>query len=301
MPCIDLACRIIDGSVYRVVDDQVQRIHLCTTVGIRVAVGVITTFDISGTVPSKALAFSFGNCGMRGIEDGQVQRINTRTTITIRVGIRINIRGGICSTMPHITLAGIRDSKRIMRAILHRQIQRHHTVAARCIAAHEGVLCRGIVPRVEIVVDPSETVAHRPGVRSRSRLFHADSNSCGSFTTREKFFHRDFISSVVIGSMSIINNRVLLIGSIRSMFETFPFKTYFFKRTIISMQINISSFARDFGPSIYVKSKSGADFGWDIIYAAVLIFHIDVVPLCCKSCELWRCLECFSIKRITIS
>ena len=103
-------------------------------------------------MPGESLAGNNRGVASGGIVDRQVQGVHARATKVVRVRIEIGIARGVSLAMPRITVA-LSHRLGIVRAMVNRQVQRHHTVAACGVRQREGRsirtrrVCHAINPR----------------------------------------------------------------------------------------------------------------------------------------------------------
>ena len=157
VPCVGLASRGSKLILRRLIDGQVQGIHLRTAVGVIVGVGVVTAFCIGlrgGIHMIPRVGFNSRSSGgqVAGVVDGQVQCYHT--VAAGRIGQRVGRRGGALSVGhtvdPLITVA----SCLLVNAdggVFDGQVQRINLnttvgilVAVGVVAALSIVLCGGI-------------------------------------------------------------------------------------------------------------------------------------------------------------
>ena len=86
-----------------------EGIHLSTAVEIRVAVSVVATGGVGGTVPCKAVAGCLSDGEVNGGVDGKVQGVYLRATVDISMAVGVVAAGGIGSAVtgsPSVAVAG---------------------------------------------------------------------------------------------------------------------------------------------------------------------------------------------------
>ena len=115
--------------------------HTVATTGIGERVGkcIRTGCDVRVLVPIKAVACERRRIACIAVAHGQMQRHHAVATTGIgkRVGQRIRTGGDVRVFVPIETVT----SKRCCVAritVTNRKMQRHHTVATRCIGEHVG-------------------------------------------------------------------------------------------------------------------------------------------------------------------
>ena len=134
------------GGVYRIVDSQVQRIHLRATMGIQMAIEIVATIrddSVSAASPFPSVALTFLNrhgC-MHRVVDGQVQRIHLRAAVGIQMSVGTVATGGIgfpITIRPSVTLALLNRDSRVHR-IVDSQVQGIHLPTVIIILVTVGV------------------------------------------------------------------------------------------------------------------------------------------------------------------
>ena len=148
-PSVALTFHNCDGCVYGVVDGQVQRIHLRTTVGIRMTVEVVAAIrddSVSATNPFPSVALTILNREGRvhRVVDRQVQRIHLRTAVGILMAVEVvaAIRDdsiGAAFSFPSVALTFLNREGRVHR-VVDRQVQGIDLRAAMSIQMAVGVV-----------------------------------------------------------------------------------------------------------------------------------------------------------------
>ena len=122
-PGIGLTSLAGDGGVRRIMDSQVQGVHLRAVVSIGMRIGGVGAGGIGLTVavcPSVGLAGLAGDCGMRRVVNGQVQGVHLRAVVGVGMRIGGVGAGGIglaVAVRPGVGLAGLAGDSGIRRVV----------------------------------------------------------------------------------------------------------------------------------------------------------------------------------------
>ena len=187
-PSVALTILNREGRVHRVVDRQVQRIHLRTAVGILMAVEVVTTLrdDSIGAAfpfPSVALTFLNREGSVHRIVDRQVQGIHLRAAMSIQMAVGVVAACGVSLTVticPSIASASLNREGSVLWFV-NRQSQCNHGIASRRIGQRVGRVRSGRLG-VSVTV-PGEGFAGGGCSVTGCRKFHLNSSVCRIRTT----------------------------------------------------------------------------------------------------------------------
>ena len=153
VPSIGFASSVSLRHMYRMIDRQMQRINLCTTVRIQMLIGIVTAGGINLAVPCVSLTSGVSLGHMNRMIDRQMQRIHLRTTIRIQVLVGIVTAGGISLFIPCVShTSGV--SLGHMNRMIDRQMQRIYLRATIRIQMLVCVITTGgidlSIPRVSL-------------------------------------------------------------------------------------------------------------------------------------------------------
>ena len=119
-----------------------------------------------------------------GLADRQFQSVHALTTShRVSVLLRVNTRRVIRLAVPYVLVAGILDCHQ-RNAAVHRQVQRHHGVTTRFVRNREDRRVRAL--RVEVSVDPAQTVTNHLLINAGSGLADRQFQSVHALTTSHR-------------------------------------------------------------------------------------------------------------------
>ena len=124
-----------------------ERVHLCTPVGVKMGICVISTGSIGGAVPVEFPAFVGRKSRVLGPVDGQVQDHGTVASLHCLEMLAVVSRGEIFIPVPAVAVASGRRPF-LSCGMIYGQMQCHDAVAAGDGAARDcigGGRCAGII------------------------------------------------------------------------------------------------------------------------------------------------------------
>ena len=165
-PLQTVARRLRVDARVAMVHGEVQRHHRIAVRG--VGEGMCQVFarlgDVLVLVPVEAVTGCGDSVADSGLADGELQGIDARATVAVDVLESSGAGSVVSGIMPGVGVAGV-FREGIVGAVVHLELQLHHTVATRGVGERVGGLI--VVAGVEVAVDPTQTVAGNNFVSTR--------------------------------------------------------------------------------------------------------------------------------------
>ena len=105
VPYVLLACSCLKRCIVMLGNCEVQSVSAVASVGVNVAVGIITSSGVRLFVPRELLACSLCFDVMCSVVNSEVQSVSAGTTVSVIVVVSVYSCSSVCQTMPNVLFA----------------------------------------------------------------------------------------------------------------------------------------------------------------------------------------------------